>query len=31
MTRPVKNYTQPTRVYLDVLLYAILDVVNGSL
>lgn len=29
MTRPVKNYKHPTRVYLEVLLYAILDVVSG--
>ncbi|XP_067432642.1 5-hydroxytryptamine receptor 3A-like isoform X1 [Thunnus thynnus] len=28
MTRPVKNYKQPTRVSLEVLLYAILDVVE---
>ncbi|KAI3365101.1 hypothetical protein L3Q82_010211 [Scortum barcoo] len=28
MTRPVKNYKKPTRVYLEVLLYAILDVVE---
>ncbi|XP_071319503.1 5-hydroxytryptamine receptor 3A-like isoform X2 [Trachinotus anak] len=28
MTRPVKNYKRPTRVYLEVLLYAILDVVE---
>ncbi|KAM9336930.1 5-hydroxytryptamine receptor 3A-like [Symphorus nematophorus] len=28
MTRPVKNYKHPTRVYLEVLLYAILDVVE---
>ncbi|XP_053719846.1 5-hydroxytryptamine receptor 3A-like [Synchiropus splendidus] len=26
MTRPVKDYTTPTKVYLEVLLYAILDV-----
>ncbi|XP_070708341.1 5-hydroxytryptamine receptor 3A-like [Pempheris klunzingeri] len=26
MTRPVKNYMQPTEVYVDVLLFAILDV-----
>ncbi len=31
MTRPVKNYKQPTKVTLDVLLYAILDVVSGGL
>lgn len=29
MTRPVRNYKQPTYVYLEVLLYAILDVVSG--
>lgn len=29
MTRPVKNYKHPTYVYLEVLLYAILDVVSG--
>ncbi|XP_070783700.1 5-hydroxytryptamine receptor 3A-like [Enoplosus armatus] len=28
MTRPVKNYKRPTRVFLEVLLYAILDVVE---
>ncbi|XP_028990101.1 5-hydroxytryptamine receptor 3A-like [Betta splendens] len=28
MTRPVRNYKQPTFVYLEVLLYAILDVVE---
>ncbi|XP_071319504.1 5-hydroxytryptamine receptor 3A-like [Trachinotus anak] len=28
MTRPVKNYNRPTEVYLEVLLYAILDVVE---
>ncbi|XP_056222306.1 5-hydroxytryptamine receptor 3A-like [Seriola aureovittata] len=28
MTRPVRNYKRPTRVYLEVLLYAILDVVE---
>ncbi|XP_029383450.1 5-hydroxytryptamine receptor 3A-like isoform X2 [Echeneis naucrates] len=28
MTRPVKNYRRPTWVYLEVLLYAILDVVE---
>nr|XP_046234310.1 5-hydroxytryptamine receptor 3A-like [Scatophagus argus] len=28
MTRPVKNYKHPTRVFLEVLLYAILDVVE---
>ncbi|KAM8887771.1 5-hydroxytryptamine receptor 3A-like [Synchiropus picturatus] len=28
MTRPVKDYTTPTKVYLEVLLYAILDVVS---
>ncbi|KAM9715905.1 5-hydroxytryptamine receptor 3A-like [Menidia menidia] len=28
MTRPVKNYTRPTQVSLEVLLYAILDVVE---
>ncbi|XP_054455505.1 5-hydroxytryptamine receptor 3A-like [Anoplopoma fimbria] len=28
MTRPVKNYKRPTLVYLEVLLYAILDVVE---
>lgn len=30
MTRPVKNYKKPTRVSLEVALYAILDVVSGS-
>ena len=30
MSRPVKNYKHPTQVYLEVLLYAILDVVSGS-
>lgn len=30
MTRPVKNYKRPTQVSLEVLLYAILDVVSGS-
>lgn len=29
MTRPVKDYKQPTEVSLEVLLYAILDVVSG--
>lgn len=29
MTRPVKDYKQSTRVSLEVLLYAILDVVSG--
>lgn len=29
MTRPVKDYKQPTRVSLELLLYAILDVVSG--
>lgn len=29
MTRPVKDYRQPTQVSLEVLLYAILDVVSG--
>ncbi len=29
MTRPVKDYKQPTQVTLEVLLYAILDVVSG--
>lgn len=29
MTRPVKDYTQPTAVSLELLLYAILDVVSG--
>ncbi len=29
MTRPVRNYKRPTRVHLEVLLYAILDVVSG--
>lgn len=28
MTRPVKNYKHPTQVSLEVLLYAILDVVS---
>ena len=28
MTRPVKNYTTPTEVMLDVLIYAILDLVS---
>lgn len=31
MTRPVKNYKHPTYVTLEVLLYAILDVVSGLL
>ena len=31
MIRPVKNYKEPTIVTLDVLLYAILDVVSGCL
>lgn len=30
MTRPVKNYKRPTLVSLEVLLYAILDVVSAS-
>lgn len=30
MTRPVKNYKRPTSVSLEVLLYAILDVVSGQ-
>ena len=30
MTRPVKNYKRPTEVSLEVLLYAILDVVNSE-
>ena len=30
MTRPDKNYKQPTEIFLAVLLYAILDVVSGS-
>lgn len=30
MTRPVKNYKRPTQVSLEVLLYAILDVVSAS-
>lgn len=30
MTRPVKNYKRPTEVSLEVLLYAILDVVGAS-
>jgi len=29
MTRPVKNYKRPTLISLEVLLYAILDVVSG--
>lgn len=29
MTRPVKNYQRPTQVSLEVLLYAILDVVSS--
>lgn len=29
MTRPVKDHKQPTRVSLELLLYAILDVVSG--
>lgn len=29
MTRPVKDFTQPTAVSLELLLYAILDVVSG--
>ncbi len=29
MIRPAKNYKEPTNVTLDVLLYAILDVVSG--
>lgn len=29
MTRPVKNYQRPTQVSLEVLLYAILDVVRS--
>ena len=31
MIRPVKNYKEPTIVTLDLLLYAILDVVSGCL
>ena len=29
LTRPVKDYKKPTEVFLEVLLYAILDVVSG--
>lgn len=28
LVRPVKNHTEPTKVHLDMLLYAILDVVS---
>lgn len=31
MTRPVKNYKTPTLVTLEVLLYAILDVVSAQM
>lgn len=31
MTRPVRDYQQPTVVSVELLLYAILDVVRGSM